>query len=107
MAGNYWKLKNPSLFTVSYAYLDVDPFLSTALFQRKQIRMRYKYAIGFDSSAYRVVVCKVPKRKIEKFEEVMEELKNKMLLLGYSDYGNVCSKIEGLLLKKAEQRAAK
>ena len=42
---------------------------------------------------YRIVFCKVRKRDAERFEEAMEKLKDKMLLLGYSDYPDICSEI--------------
>ena len=41
--------------------------------------------------------CKVRKRDAECFEEAIGKLKNKMLLLGYRDYPDVCSEIEKMI----------
>lgn len=48
-------------------------------------------------SPYRIIFCKVLKRDVQKFEEAIEKLKARMLLLGYTDYIDVCGEIEGIL----------
>ena len=49
-------------------------------------------------------MCRVPKRETVRFEEAMEELKNKMLLLGHRDYGKVCSYISSLINEEKEKK---
>ena len=40
----------------------------------------------------------------QKFEDVLEKLKAKMLLLGHNDYVDVCDEIAMLLDKKVKER---
>ena len=102
MPENYWKPDRLPLFSVPYAYVDAAPLLAISLFQKKQIRPRFKHVLGKEDSPYKIVFCKVRKRDVAKFEEAMEELKNKMLLLGYRDYGQACSDV-GLLIQNCNQ----
>ena len=46
-----------------------------------------------DGSAYCIVFCKVLKRDVARFEEALERLKDKMLLLGHKDYPAACGEI--------------
>ena len=45
-----------------------------------------------DDSDYIFVYCKVKKKDHDKFIETLGELKNKMLIMGYSDYESFCEK---------------
>lgn len=45
-----------------------------------------------DDSDYIFVYCKVKKKDHNKFIETLGELKNKMLIMGYSDYESFCEK---------------
>ena len=46
------------------------------------------------------VYCKVKKKDHDKFIETLGELKNKMLLMGYSDYESFCEEqINNILYK--------
>lgn len=44
-----------------------------------------------------IVLCKVRKKDAERFEEALDRLKSKMLLLGYRDYPDVCSEITKMI----------
>ena len=43
-----------------------------------------------DDSDYLFVYCKVKKKDHDKFIETLGELKNKMLIMGHSDYESFC-----------------
>ena len=49
------------------------------------------------------------KRDAERFEEAIEKLKNKMLLLGYRDYPDICSEIAKMIEEgmKAREKGEK
>lgn len=46
----------------------------------------------------------IEKRDVQKFEDALEKLKDKMLLLGHSDYADVCNEIAVLLDGKVKER---
>lgn len=49
------------------------------------------------SERYRIVFCKVRKKDAERFEDALDKLKNKMLLLGCRDYPDICSEITKMI----------
>ena len=79
---NYWKMSDFSLFAVPYAYVDHSSYLADQLFVQNKITMKFKGEMVKDGSAYCIVFCKVLKRDVARFEEALERLKDKMLLLG-------------------------
>ena len=59
--------------------------------------MKFKKEMTKRDSQFCVIFCKVPKRDIERFEESLAKLKDKMILLGYNDYDGVCNEIGKLI----------
>ena len=52
-----------------------------------------------------MITCKVRKRDLPRFLEALEELPNKMLLCGHSDYIDYCNRLwESLVQAKDEGR---
>ena len=49
-------------------------------------------------------MCRVFKRDVGRFEEALEKLKDKMLILGYRDYDKVCADIAGLISGEKERK---
>lgn len=93
MEKNFWRMDNFSLFTVPYAYVDHSSYLADLLFTQRKIKMKITGEMVRGDSPYCIVFCKVQKRDIEKFEESLGRLTDKMLLLGYADYPKVCNEI--------------
>lgn len=94
---NFWKIKELSIITVPYAYIDHSSYLADKLFAERKIRMKYKKEYKRDGSQYRIIMCRVLKKDTGKFEEALEKLKNKMLLLGHTDYEDVCQEVGCLI----------
>ena len=46
-----------------------------------------------DGSPYLGIMCKVRKRDVPQFQEALEELKNSMLICGYTDYESKVSAV--------------
>ena len=44
-----------------------------------------------------MVFCKVKKKDSIRFEDALEKLKDKMLVMGYSDYPEVCNEFEKMI----------
>lgn len=96
---NFWKMGDFSLFANSYVYVDHNSYLADALFAQGKIFMKFKGEMKKMDSPYRIIFCKVLKRDVQKFEDALEKLKAKMLLLGYTDYTDVCGEIAMLIDK--------
>ena len=94
---NYWRMGDFSIFSVSYAYVDHSSYQADQLFVQNKVRIKFKGECAKADSPYRIVFCKVRKRDIERFEEAIEKLKNKMLLLGHRDYSAVCVEITKMI----------
>ena len=86
-----------SLFAVPYAYVDHSSYLADQLFVQNKITMKFKGEMVKDGSAYCIVFCKVLKRDVARFEEALERLKDKMLLLGHKDYPAACGEIAKMI----------
>jgi hypothetical protein len=94
---NYWRMRAFSLFTVSYAYVDYSAYLADQLFIQNKITIRFKGEMARENSPYCIIFCKVLKKDVERFEEALDKLEDKMLLLGYRDYPNACSEISKMI----------
>lgn len=90
---NYWKMRCLSMFSVLYAYVDHSSYQADRLFVQDKVRIKYKGEYAKEGSPYRIIFCKVGKKDTRQFEEVLDKLKNNMLLLGYRDYFDFCSEI--------------
>lgn len=94
---NYWRMGDFSIFSVPYAYVDHSSYQADRLFVQNKVRIKFKGECTKADSPYCIVFCKVRKRDVERFEEVLEKLNNKMLLLGYRDYPDVCNEITKMI----------
>ena len=104
---NYWKMKGFSLLTVPYAYVDHSSHLADSLFVQNNVKMKCKEKLVRKNSPYCIIFCKVLKRDEDKFEQALGSLKDKMLLLGYRDYPDVCSEIDKIINKTMKERKVK
>ena len=104
---NYWKMSDFSLFAVPYAYVDHSSYLADQLFVQNKITMKFKGEMVKDGSAYCIVFCKVLKRDVARFEEALERLKDKMLLLGHKDYPAACGEIAKMIEEATKARMRK
>lgn len=94
---NYWRMKDFSIFSVLYAYVDHSSYQADRLFVQNKVRVKFKGEYTKEESPYCIVLCKVRKKDAERFEEALDRLKSKMLLLGYRDYPDVCSEIAKMI----------
>ncbi len=87
---NYVPLKKLSLRYHYFCFIDVKEYLADALFVKNKVQVWFGKEYAKEGSVYNVLFCKVKKKDTERFLKTMEELKNKMLLLGYTDYDSQC-----------------
>ena len=94
---NFWRMRDWSIFSVPYAYVDHCSYLADTLFVQNKVRLKFNREYTKTESPYHIIFCKVRKKDAERFEEALERLNNKMLLCGYRDYPEVCSEIAEML----------
>ena len=94
---NYWRMSGLSLFSVPYVYVDHRSYLADQLFVQNKVIMKFKGEMAREDSPYCIIFCKVLVRDVERFEEALGKLKDKMLLLGNRDYPEVCGEIERII----------
>ena len=66
--------------------------------------MKFKGEFEKEGSPYRIIMCRVLKRDVGRFEEALEKLKDKMLIMGYRDYDKVCADIGSLIGGEKERK---
>lgn len=98
---NYIYLKSSNLSKYRrYIYVDCKNYLADDLFIKNKITMNFESDFTKDNSDYIFVYCKVKKKDHDKFIKTLGELKNKMLIMGYSDYESFCEEqINNILYK--------
>ena len=65
MVENFWKMKDFSIFTVPYAYVDHFSYLADNLFVQRKITMKFKGEYEKAGSPYRIIMCRVLKRDVK------------------------------------------
>lgn len=63
--------------------------------------------LGGGNHFIEIVFCKVLKRDVARFEEALERLKDKMLLLGHKDYPAACGEIAKMIEEDTKARMRK
>ena len=101
---NFWKMGDFSLFAIPYIYVDHYSYLADSLFVQRKIAMKFTGEMARIDSSYCIIFCKVLKRDVQKFEDALEKLKAKMLLLGYNDYVDVCDEIAMLIDREVKEK---
>ena len=79
----------PSLYC-RYAYIDLGDHLADSLFRRQNISVKFEQEFSNKVSPYRLIVCKVLPWHREGFLKAVEQLPDKMNLLGFNDYQDFC-----------------
>lgn len=107
MKKNYWRMRGINILTVLYVYVDHSSYLADSLFVQGKVRIKYQKEMIKENSSYCIIFCKILKRDVQRFEEALEKLKDKMLLLGYRNYAKECEEItktieEGMKARKAK-----
>ena len=80
----------------AYAYVDLDvdsDYVADSLFYRRKIRVKFREELNRAGDKYRVIFCTVRQKDRKAFEEALEEIPNKMSLLGHNDYVDYCVRL--------------
>lgn len=99
---NYIPLRSSKLSKYKqYMYVDCKDYLADDLFIKNEIVVKFEADFTKDNSDYIFVNCKIKKNNQDKFIKTLEELKNKMLIMGHSDYESFCEEHINRILNDA------
>lgn len=83
------------LLRQGFVFVDSKERSAVSLFNRyrHQIRIRFERIAFRQGDRYHLVFRNVRKKDALAFRQIMDELRNKMQLTGYTDYDDYCEKI--------------
>lgn len=88
---NYAKIRKLSLFSYYYTYVDTSyNYLADALFIKHKVPVKFIKEYVRRGFKYSIIFCKISKKDNDNFLKALEELPNKMLLMGNRDYIDFC-----------------
>lgn len=84
---NYLNLNKFSFRYNYYAFVDTTEYFADMIFVKNKLTVSFmNKEMRKPGTEYVVVFCKVRKKDAHVFRASMEELEQKMMLMGYSDY---------------------
>ena len=89
-----------SPFHQRFVYIDLPEYLADTIFIQNKIHVKFEKEWKKPDNPYIIILCKIKKKDKEKFEKSLKELERKMLLMGHSDYQEMCKNIETMFPQK-------
>ena len=83
-------LTQKHLFRSEYIFADTEEYLADQLFKNEKIRVNFGKEFGHTEEKYLLISCKIWNKDQGKFFRAMEKLRNKMPLVGKTDYEEFC-----------------
>lgn len=92
MNNNYSELK-PNRFSRynNFVYIDTTGFLADRIFVENKVRVKFCGDYKRKDKNYVIVICKVKKKDVPVFLKSLEELKNRAIIMGNTDYEAFCT----------------
>ena len=84
------------LFRSEYIFTDTEKYLADQLFKNEKIRVNFGKEFGNKEERYLLISCKIWNKDHGKFFRSMEKLRNKMPLVGNTDYEAFCKGVFSL-----------
>lgn len=100
---NYYTLKRFSLFNryKYYVYIDTLTYSADQLFRKNKLGpIKFMREYHKLESHYAIITCRIKTKDVINFEKAMEELKNNMLIMNYSDYEDFCKEFQEKVIYK-------
>ena len=96
---NYIELKGKGIINKYFAFVDNEDLSILRICQKKNVFL--KVVDGYYNKDkfkdYYIYICKVKKKNVDILKEIFGLLENSMLILGYTDYNDVCEQILNML----------
>lgn len=97
---NYIKCDDWSLTKYSYMFIDTKDYLADQIFINHKLMVYFGQEMVEPESGYYMIFCKIHKKDESIFLQCMGELRNKMLILGNTDYIDFCDEFIKKLINK-------
>lgn len=97
MVKNYLEIKSYSVFSLLYIFVDTFDHIFERIMEDEGIVMKHITEYSKSGSPYRLISCRINKRDKKEFCELLMQIRNTALLLGYKDYDEMC-----VLMQKAK-----
>lgn len=99
MSRNYINLKSSIPGQLGFAYLDRREYLADTIFLKHGIRPIFRKGewVHPDYEDWCLIMCWVRKKHSKTVLKVFEELNNKILLLGYTEYSTLCEHFQEVI----------
>lgn len=97
---NYMRFTDFSVLYTHFAYIDVAEYYADDFIRKRKIHIKFGKEMTHPDHGYRIIFCKIPKWQEHKFMLAMEELKDKMLICGHTDYLDICKHITEYMNKQ-------
>ena len=89
----YVKIDKISIFHNWYMYMDHKSYALDELFVRNRLHLKFSKEYQKADTPWVIITIRIPKSESDRFEKVMFEAKNFILLKGYRDYANAYNDI--------------
>jgi len=89
-----WSLERFSLFYDHFAFVDTKDYLADGLFIKHKVPVVFGDEFARSDSSYLVIFCKCRKKYTNALMAALQELPNKMMICGFSDYPQFCEKLK-------------
>lgn len=93
---NYFRLRSWVPWRRTYFIVDTEDYLADQLFIEQKIPVYFGREFIKKDSPYVIIEVKLQRKQEAAFLEAMAKLKRKMLLMGHTDYPELCMKIHEL-----------
>lgn len=78
-------------------FADTEDYYSIEPLRRRGVRLKYKTELARDGDKYHLIMLRILKRDVGKFAAAMEDLKNRMLLCGHTDFEALGGELIGIV----------
>ena len=102
---NYLKLKSNIPGQLGFAYIDRREYLADNIFMKYGIRPIFRKGewVHPDYKDYCLVMCHVRKKHKDTVLKVFQELADKMLVLGHTEYPQLCEGFQEIVRKEKKR----
>lgn len=94
MCQNYMKLRSVSPFWEEFIFIDTERHFFEGIMQNNGINLRNVKEYIKGRTPFRLIHCKVRKKDRALFCDVIPEIRNMVLLMGYPEYDDLCTKMQ-------------
>ncbi len=93
---NYLMLKDFSVFSQKYIFVDVEELLYIRLLRKAGVRINETWEYAKEGSGLKLIICRIRKRDSDKFEKAVVKIRDNALLIGYRDYDEACEMLQSI-----------